>query len=250
MRTNADVARAVAAGDVAMGLLPVENTLAGSVAVTWDAILADESLHAVAEVVLPIHHAVLAPVGATLDELRTVESHPVALAQCRQWLERHPHIIAVGADDTAGAAAQVARAGDPTRGAIAGQHVAAHHALVVLDASIEDRADNQTRFVALSRVPLVPAAGTPSRSMVALDLEDHPGALLNALAPLAQHGLNITRFDARPTGVPWTYRLVVDFEHIARSTAFDAAMEAMARGASVRLIGTVPIATAHSANAI
>ncbi|MBK5188684.1 MAG: hypothetical protein JJD97_10605, partial [Gemmatimonadaceae bacterium] len=81
-------------GDADAGLLPIENTLAGSVVGSYDALTACESLHVVAETVVEIHHCVLAPRGATLDVLATVESHPVALAQCTRWLRAHPAIVA------------------------------------------------------------------------------------------------------------------------------------------------------------
>jgi hypothetical protein len=113
MREFLDVARAVERGEVEFGLLPIENTLAGSVVGSYDALTACESLHVVAETVVAIHHCVLGVRGARLDTLRSVESHPVALAQCAAFFARHPGIEARAAYDTAGAAGDVARTGDP-----------------------------------------------------------------------------------------------------------------------------------------
>jgi len=121
MREFIDVARAVERGDVDLGLLPVENTLAGSVIGSYDALFACDALHAVAETVVAIHHCVLALPGATLDSLRTIASHPVALAQCGRFLRAQPHLEGRVAYDTAGAARDVAARGEPTAAAIAGQ---------------------------------------------------------------------------------------------------------------------------------
>ena len=108
-----DVAQAVERGDADAGMLPIENTLAGSVVGSYDALTACEALHVTAETVVEIHHCVLAPRGALLDALATIESHPVALAQCTRWLRAHPSIVARAAYDTAGAARDIAAASRP-----------------------------------------------------------------------------------------------------------------------------------------
>jgi prephenate dehydratase len=246
MRTNLDVARAVSTGAVDAGVLPVENTLAGSVVDTWDAIVSTEPLHAVAETVVPIHHCVLALPGATVAQLRTVESHPVALAQCHGWFARHPHVRATAAADTAGAAAAIASAGDPTRAALAGRHAAALHALEILAVDVEDRLDNQTRFLALARARRTLPLGTRARSALIVGAPNEPGALLRLLAPIAAHGLNVSRIESRPTGVPWTYRFFLDIEHEVGCQRFAAAVAALHHLAAVRVVGTV---AAHGVDA-
>ncbi len=245
MRSNLDVARAVATGAVDAGVLPVENTLAGSVVATWDAIVATETVHAIAETVVPIHHCVMAPHGASLSDLVTVASHPVALDQCRGWFLRHPHVRAVAAEDTAGAAAVVASSGNRTCGAIAGRGAAALHGLSILAENIEDRPDNQTRFLALARAPRPVVEGVLCRTSLVLATANIPGALVAALTPLAAHGLNLTRVESRPTGEPWTYRFFVDVQHEAGSRAFTDALAALSHVATVRLVGTVPAHASH-----
>src|ERR1043166_2575106 len=149
-RENRDVAQAVADASVDAGLLPIENSLAGSVHASYDAILAEVNVHATGELVLPIHHCLLGVPGATLAGLTSVESHPVALAQCASFLAAHPAIDAHAVYDTGGAAEAIARAGDRRRAAIASRGAAARYQLAVLAENIEDRPDNQTRFLTLS----------------------------------------------------------------------------------------------------
>lgn len=150
--TFGDVVAAVAAGRADLGLLPVENTIAGPVRDSVDAIAA-APLTIVRTIELPIRLCLLGVAGATLESLRTVESHPVALGQCAAWRAAHPGLAAREAYDTAGAARAVAAAGDPTRGAIASARAGHINRLVVIAEGLEDRADNTTRFVVLARAP-------------------------------------------------------------------------------------------------
>src|SRR5690348_7506013 len=113
-REFVDVVRAVETGATEYGLLPIENTLAGSVIGSYDALAACETVHVVGETVVPIHHCLLAPRGATLERLASAASHPVALAQCAHFFRAHPRIEQRVAYDTAGAAQDVAERGDAT----------------------------------------------------------------------------------------------------------------------------------------
>lgn len=238
MRENADVAQAVARGQVSLGLLPVENTLAGSVVATYDA-LADAEVTVVGEVMLPIHHCVLVPPGTTPATLATVESHPVALAQCRRWLAAHPHVEARTAYDTAGAARAVAAAGDRTRGAIAGRAAAAHFGLALLEMDVEDRPDNQTRFLVLARERVALPVGTPARTALVAETDNVPGALLRVLEPLAVAGLNLSKLESRPAGTPWTYRFFLELEHDAGDDGLPRALHTLAGATrSLRVLGT------------
>jgi prephenate dehydratase len=238
-RELGDVVAAVAAGEVELGLLPVENTLAGSVVGSYDALAEHPSLWAVAEVTIPIHHCVLGVRGATLERLERVESHPVALAQCAAFLRAHPWIVPQAAYDTAGAARAVAERADPRVAAIAGRAAAARFALEVLAAEVEDRPDNQTRFLAVGREPARLAEGVPARTTLLLTTANVPGALYRALEPLAAHGLNLSKLESRPTGEPWSYRFFVDIEHAAGDPRLEAAVEAIgAVTHSLRRVGT------------
>jgi prephenate dehydratase len=240
MRDFIDVAGAVERGDVELGLLPIENTLAGSVIGSYDALFACDTLHVVAETVVPIHHCVLALPGATLASLRAVASHPVALAQCERFLRSHPHLVAHVAYDTAGAAREVVSRGDRAAAAIAGRAAADRYGLEIVAADIEDRPDNQTRFLAIAREPVRLDAGTPARSLVVLTTDNVPGALLRVLEPLAKHGINMSKLESRPTGEPWTYRFFLELEHAAGDEAVELAFDAVLQvSQSFRLLGTV-----------
>jgi prephenate dehydratase len=243
-RENADVAAAVLAGDAAFGVLPVENSLAGTVAATYDAVVTRPGLFVIAECTLPIHHCLLAPRGATIESLRIVESHPVALAQCRSFFERHPHVTSRAAYDTAGAARDVAAAGDPSRGAIASQFAAGHYSLEILARNIEDRHDNRTRFVAIAREAATLSDGTPARTLLVVTTKNVPGALLHVLQPLAARGLNLSKLESRPTGEAWRYRFVLEFEHLAGDPLAREAIDEMRDVASAcEILGTVAAAS-------
>jgi len=238
-RENRDVARQVAHGNADAGVLPVENTLAGSVPASYDAILSEPTLHIVRELVLPIHHCIMGCDGTTLDALRTVESHPIALAQCASWFVRHPAIQQRAAYDTAGAARDVAAARDPSRGALASRIAATHYGLVVLAENVEDRGDNQTRFVVLERAPARTETDTPAKTVLTLEVDNKPGSLVRVLMPLSNRGLNLTKLESRPTGEPWTYHFILEFEHRAGDPDVVAALRDVEReAAKTRVLGT------------
>jgi chorismate mutase/prephenate dehydratase len=240
MREFIDVAQAVECSDVELGLLPIENTLAGSVIGSYDALFSCAAIHVVAETVVAIHHSVLALPGVTLDSLRTVESHPVALAQCERFLRTHPHIVARAAYDTAGAAREIAARGDRGVAAIASHAAAERYGLEVVVANVQDRPDNQTRFFAIAPAPLPLTPGIPARSILALTTENVPGALLRVLEPLAERGINLSKIESRPTGEPWTYRFFLELEHAAGDEVVPLAFDAVRRvSRSFRLLGTV-----------
>jgi prephenate dehydratase len=241
-----DVAMAVERGEVECGLLPVENSLAGSVVGSYDALAACTTLHVVAEVVLPIHHCLLGVRGASIADLRSVESHPVALAQCGEFLRRHPALEVRMAYDTAGAAREVAARGERSLAAIAGRAASARYALDLLATDIEDRPDNQTRFLAIAREPARLAAGAPARTAVLLTTANVPGALLGVLMPLAEQGMNLSKLESRPALEPWSYRFFLEMEHAADDPAAAAAIAEIGRRArSLRVLGTFSRWAAH-----
>jgi prephenate dehydratase len=234
-----DVVRAVESGGTEYGLLPIENTLAGSVIGSYDALAVCERVHVVGETIVPIHHCLLAPPGAALDGLACVYSHPVALAQCARFFEQYPHLEARAAYDTAGAARDVAKRGDATAAAIAAHAAAERYGLDILAADIEDRADNQTRFLAIARAPSTLEPGTPARTALLLTTGNVPGALLRVLQPLAEHGINLSKLESRPTGEPWSYRFFVEMEHSAGDADAAAAIESIRCATqSLRVLGS------------
>lgn len=149
-RGFADVVSAVEDGRADYGVLPVENTIAG-VVVDAKRVLADSPLRTTGDVTVPVVQCLLAVPGARMDDLTTVLSHPVALAQCTRFLSAHPRLQAFPSSDTAGAAREVASAGDIGMAAIAGRRAAEIYTLDVLAEGIQDRPDNETRFVIIAR---------------------------------------------------------------------------------------------------
>ncbi|HUF11757.1 MAG TPA: prephenate dehydratase [Longimicrobiales bacterium] len=255
-REARDAAAAVERGEADHALLPIENTLAGSVPDTL-AVLADTGLRVVAETILPIHHALLGMEGTDVDAVKRVLSHPIALAQCARFVRSRPGVRAESAYDTAGAAHEVARAGDRTLAAIAGEWVAETSGLAVIARDIEDRADNQTRFLLLAAPPPDSAKGgragpiaatadetgrrPPMKTMLLVEVDNRPGALVGVLSAFAERRLNLSWLESRPTGQPWTYRFFMDLDADADDERTAAALGEVRRRASLlRVLGSFP----------
>jgi prephenate dehydratase len=195
-------------------LAPVENSLAGSVVRVFD-LLMESGLTIVAETILPIQMQLIGAPGSSLAEIRSVASHPMALAQCERFFAAHPQWRRVPAEDTAGSVREALARGDKTSAAIAGRRAAEHYKGVILAENIQDNAENYTRFVLL--VPENEASGwlTPSARKVslAMRLAHRPGALLASLEPFAKHGVNLLKIESRPIhGRPWEYQFFIDVE--------------------------------------
>ncbi|HEY2849885.1 MAG TPA: prephenate dehydratase domain-containing protein [Gemmatimonadaceae bacterium] len=234
-----DAAAALATNSVDRVVLPIENTIVGSVQAAHEAIDGTPSIHAIAETVVAVHHCLLGPPGAKFDQVRDVFSHPVALAQCGVFFRENPRLNVHAVYDTAGAALDVSNLADPQFAAIASRTSAQRYSLDVLVADVEDRPDNQTRFIAFGLAPQALPSGTPARTMLLLTTKDVPGALLAALAPLSRHGINVRRIETRPTGEPWSYRFFVEFDHAVGDAAADTLVREIAVLAhEVRLVGT------------
>src|SRR3990172_5029805 len=199
---------AIGEGAADLILAPVENSLAGSVYRCYDLLL-ESKLHIIAEVILPIAHHLIGPPGAKLEQVRTVQSHPVALAQCTRFFEQHPGIKSVVAEDTGGSARQVVQAGDPSRAAIASRRAAEIYGGAILQSHLEDHHHNYTRFALLSESASVPK-GANKISLVAFLLHQ-PGALFHALEPMAKRGINLVKIESRPiVGHPFEYCFYLD----------------------------------------
>ena len=235
--------RAIAEGAADALLAPVENSLAGSVVRVYDLLL-ESSLGIVAETILPIEHHLIGCPGATLSGLKSVSSHPMALAQCEKFFLSHPQLKRVPAEDTAGSVRDVLASGDRSAAGIAGRPAAIRYGGVILSESIQDNAENFTRFVLLVPLPKPPsesdamesgdpwghptlpglfgdlrarqpeqAAPLTFKMSMALRLAHKPGALLAALEPFAQRGINLLKIESRPIhGTPWEYQFFLDVE--------------------------------------
>jgi len=228
---------AIGEGAADLILAPVENSLAGSVYRCYDLLL-DSQLHITAEVVLPISHHLIGPPGAKLEQVRSVQSHPVALAQCTRFFEQHPGIKSVVAEDTGGSARQVVQAGDPSRAAIASRRAAEIYGGAILQSHLEDHHHNYTRFALLSESASVPK-GANKISLVAFLLHQ-PGALHHALEPLAQRGINLVKIESRPiVGHPFEYCFYLDVMAAPDAPETQAALQALRKHTSeLRVFGS------------
>ena len=239
--THVDAVAAVLERTADRVVLPIENTLIGSISDAHDAIDRTASLHAVGEAVVEVHHCLMAPHGASVDTIATVLSDSLALAQCQEFFRKHRRIETHGVFDTAGAAREVAQLGDPSFAAVAGRAAAGRYKLDVIVADIEDRHDNQTRYLALARESITPETGVPVRTMIVFTTQDRAGALLFALQPFADQGVNLRRIDTRPTGEPWSYRFFVEFDHEVGDAHVAAALGGVRRQTKdARVVGTFP----------
>jgi len=195
-------------------LAPVENTLAGSVVRVYDLLL-QSRLTIVAETILPIEHHLIACPGATLQDIRSVASHPMALAQCEHFFSSHPGLKRVPAEDTAGSVREVLSRGDKSCAAIAGRRAAVYYHGVILAENLQDNAENFTRFVLLLPEEEAAAWVSPEarKTSLAMRLAHRPGALLASLEPFAKHGVNLLKIESRPIhGRPWEYQFFIDVE--------------------------------------
>src|SRR5215212_1718704 len=193
--TFEDVFAAVRSRKAALAMIPIENSVAGRVADIHH-LMPHSGLHIVAEYFLPVRHQLMAPKGASLKTLKTVESHIMALGQCRKTL-RKLRLKSVVSADTAGSAREIAESGDPTRAAIASELAAKIYKLKILQRNIEDEKHNTTRFIVLSR-----KAKWASRSQKDLittfvfQVRNIPAALYKALGGFATNGVNMTKLES------------------------------------------------------
>jgi prephenate dehydratase len=240
----ADALDAVRRGEVVAALVPLENSVEGSVSETLDELAVGEPLQIVREVLLPVSFALLVRAGTTLASISTVTTIPHAEAQVRGWLRRAlPDARFLAASSTADGARAVA-AGEADA-AVAAPLAAERYQLEVLAGDIADIAGAVTRFVLVSRpVPPPPVTGADRTSVVAYIADDHPGALLELLTELAVRGVNLTRIESRPTGVGLgRYCFSMDAEGHVMQERVGEALAAMKRlCADVRFLGSYPAA--------
>ena len=212
---------AVARGDVDVAVLPVENSISGSVPRVYDLLWDEPRLRIVDELVYRVVQNAIGTAGATVGTLMEIRSHPVALEQCRNFLRAHPAIRSTIVADTAGAVREIAALGDPRVGAIASALAAERYGAHLLAANIQDVDDNFTRFFAIRRDP--PAAAAPTRACIALSLANRPGSLHAALGAFAQAGLDLRTLVSRPSlDEPFTYRFYCEIAPVTNAQLADA----------------------------
>ena len=234
-----EVLRAVEAGEADRGVVPIENTLEGSVTATLDALAFDTDLLVHGELELPVS-LVAAGVGElTLDEVAEVHSHPIALSACRRWLSNNlPGAERVVSASTARAAADIAERGG-ARLAIVNPLAAERYGLTIVARDIADRSGNSTRFVVVGKHLPAPT-GWDKTSIVVFIQENRPGALLQLLEIFAERDLNLTKIESRPTKHELgEYCFFLDVEgHLADERVGDALAAVKRTHRDVKLLGS------------
>jgi prephenate dehydratase len=199
-------------GSVDGAILPIENSLHGSVAEHYDLLLA-QPIRIARESLLRVRHNLIARPGVTVADIKRVISHPVALSQCRRWLAAHPQFDVVNFYDTAGSVKHLMAEGLNDTAGIAPELAARQYGAEVLAAGIEDHAENFTRFHLLVRDDLWKPAPGANKSSLAFSVEHTPGSLVRALEGFAAAGIDLTKIESRPVpGTPWEYVFFVDLK--------------------------------------
>lgn len=225
---SAVVFAALADRKVDAAVIPIENSLAGSVSEHFDLLLAYD-VKIERETLLRIRHNLIGIVGASTGEIDRVYSHPVALAQCRRFIAEHPRMQALAFYDTAGSVKQIVEQRDNHAAAIASAAAAKYYGAEILNANIEDNPENFTRFFLVRRSAESTADPLANKISLAFSVENRPGSLVAVLNELAALGTNLTKIESRPVhGKPWEYIFYVDCQ-IQSSEEGSKALEALGR---------------------
>lgn len=229
---------AVQSGRVTYSLLPIENSQAGAVRLAYE-LLMESDLRIQAEVILHVHHALVAPRGTSIKEILYVRSHPQALDQCERFLKRYK-FKAVSWYDTAGAAYDLSQDKAPQTAAIATELAAELYDLDILAAQIEDVQYNYTRFFVLGND--VPERGEYNKTSIVFATRNQPSALYDCLGEFARRNINLTKIESRPRrNRPWEPVFYLDFEGHWQDTPCQEALTQLLQKASfVKMLGSYP----------
>jgi prephenate dehydratase len=239
---SAEVFKRVENAEVCAAVIPIENSLAGSVVEHFD-LLFQSDVQIERESLLRIRHNLIGVPGSKVEDLRQVLSHPIALAQCRRFFDQHSRMTAVPFYDTAGSVKHITGLGDKEAGAIASEQAALAYGGEVLAAGIEDNPANYTRFFLIrSRAKVRPVPGADKVS-IAFTVANRPGTLVAALQAFADHNTNLCKIESRPVqGQPWQYVFYVDYQ-VANPDATSAALDELRRKCIlVKELGNYPSA--------
>ncbi len=228
----------VTSGDCECGIVPIENSLGGSIHQNYD-LLARYELSIVGEYILRVEHCLIANPGTEFAEVRTVYSHPQGLAQCDGYIRAHQW-AREPAYDTAGSVKIIKALARSDVAAIASSRAAQVYGMKILDANIEDDPQNFTRFIVLSPTPVTPNA--PCKTSIVFSLRNMPGALFKALSVFALRDIDLTKIESRPiAGRPWDYWFYLDFAESATEERGRRALQHLEEIATyLRVFGSYP----------
>lgn len=217
-------------------LTPLENSLVGSVHRCYDLLL-ESSLVIRAEIILPISHFLIGCKKASLESIKTVESHPVALAQCERFFAEYSHLKRIATNETAGSVKRVIESGDTSRAAIGSKRAANIYGGVILKKHLEDQVENYTRFVLLSSNTEI--SGEGNKISLVVRLAHQPGALHEALRPFVRRGIDLLKIESRPIkDRPWQYNFYLDIKAPSNESELRGALEEIREQAEeVRYLG-------------
>lgn len=231
------VFEAVEKDEATHGVVPVENSIEGSVVVVNDLLL-DQDLSISGEVIVPVKHCLMAVDGASMETIREVMSHPQALGQCRKFLQSHPEWRTIPSYDTAGSARMVSQSGRKDLAAIAAKRAATEYGLKILKEDIQSEVVNFTRFFVLEKNPQ-PVEGA-NRTSIVFATKNSPGALHKCLGEFATRGINLSKLESRPRrNKPWVYVFYADLDGSVDDPNLHAAIGGLLRtGAFVKVLGS------------
>jgi prephenate dehydratase len=235
-----DVFKAVESGRATYGMVPVENSVAGTVASAYE-LLIEHDLRVQAEVILHVHHSLLAAPGTKLADVKVARSHPQALAQCEQYLVRRG-IKPLAHYDTAGSAQDLAHDPQPGTAAIASKLAGELYGLELVEQSIEDEPQNYTRMFVVGEGD--PPAAKKNKTSVVFVVRDQAGTLYRALGEFASRGINMTKIESKPRrNKPWQYYFFVDFDgHIDEPECKAALASLLHVTVMLKMLGSYPAA--------
>lgn len=241
-RAVPDVITAVEQGNADYGVVPIENSIEGAVTVTLDTLAFDTNLTIQREIILPVSLNLMAKAGTARKDIRTVMSHPQAMAQCRLWLaERLAKASVEAANSTSEAVEKVSRSKRGDLAAIGTAYAGKLYGLRTLAKDIEDHPENETRFVLIGHGVPAPT-GHDKTSIVCFQKQDRPGSLLAILQEFAARSINLTKLESRPTksGLG-DYCFFIDLEgHVADELVADCLRNLVAKQADVKFLGSYP----------
>ena len=202
------VFNSVVSGECEQGLIPIENSLAGSIHQNYDLLLRHD-LHIVGEYLLRVEHCLIGLPGVKKEDIQKAISHPQALGQCAAYL-RNLGIKPETVYDTAGSVKMLKASGERTTVAIASRRAAELYEMQIIEEGIEDNPENYTRFLAISKTAVQPEG--ESKTSIVFTLKNQPGSLFKAMSVFALRDIDLTKIESRPLqGKPWEYLFYVDF---------------------------------------